>query len=416
MLLDHKSMREVLRSLDKSKMVEIVCSRSLHSICSLAIFTQILKKEMLKYQVEFESLDPSEALCFRVGEKEFVLSAKDKYCSCVQQEVASTAILYNVAKSMDFLRVETVWPAAVCYAFYRVFTKFSVSGEENPSNSLSMRRETSVCKHCTDFQTDLMFSIRTLNCKFEGLFCVQRNRLDFLTGSTLFLAIKNDLEFILSWKLFYTRGANCDRKINEFLARNGISIRAASEQYVGLDSATKHLAASAFGEETKFIVKSGHDIEMSAIEHAFLIYFYLYKEKDTYAYTCLQKRKLMDFEKSCKFYHRVMSLFREAATTASKTGNLVFFKVKTSELNAGQRDVVSDILLYILRIYLQQRSMEAHDVVLSHVLEDSSHQVLYSKDCNFRRISPELREVAGPYSIKVCPKDLGLIVKQLCIK
>lgn len=422
MLLDHKNMRGILRSLDKSKIVGIFCNRNLHSMCSLFILAQILKKELLKYQIEFGSLGPSRDLYFKVGEEEFVLSSEGKYCDCTHRETVGTTILYNVAKSMDFLRVETVWPAAVCYAFYRIFTKLEVEGtgaEENAHKNNANKSVADknvrdrVCRYCLDLQKDLVFSVRTLNCKFEGMFYSQRNRLDFLTGSTLFLAVKNDLEFILSRKLFYTRGAGCDRKINEFLARSGISIRAANEKYIGLDSATKSLAAQTFGEESKFVMKSGHDIEISAIEHAFLIYFYIYREKDMYAYMCLQKRKLMDFEKSCKFYHKVISLFREATTAASRTENMVFFQIKANELGKEQRDIISEILLHLLRIYLRQRSMEDHGIVLSHVMDGAFHQILYSRDCGFEHVDPGLREIVGTNAIKVCTKDLGLVVKQL---
>lgn len=410
MLLDHKNMRGILRSLDKSKIVEIFCNRNLHSTCSLFIFTQILKKELLKYQIEFGNLGSSRDLYFKVGDEEFVLPSDNKYCDCAQKEVVGTVILYNVAKSMDFLRVETVWPVAVCYTFYRIFTKL-----RNPPDSSGdlADKAIGVCSRCLDLQKDLMFSVRTLNCKFEGMLCGLRNKLDFLTGSTLFLAIKNNLEFILDRKLFYTRGTGCDRKINEFLARSGISIRAANDQYMSLDSATKALATHTFGEESKFIMKSGHDIEISAIEHAFLIYFYLYKEKDMYAYMCLQKRKLMDFEKSCKFYHKVISLFREAAITASKAESVVFFQIKAGELSLEQRNVISDILLYLLRIYLQQRSMEDHGIVLSHTLDGATHQILYSRDYNLECVDPKLREIIGPNTIKVCTKELGLVLKQL---
>ncbi|ELA40977.1 uncharacterized protein VICG_02007 [Vittaforma corneae ATCC 50505] len=287
MFLDHKNLRKTLQSFDKTKVLNLVCNRNLHSVCSIFIFTQILKKELFQYQIEFRNMESSINFCFEHNGEEFCLSNEQEPCMpcyCAQKNTVGVDILYSVIKSMNILKIETLWPIAICFSYYKVFanqsiySSFGVACEsanlENIKNTLqgplakdriinsgladvNVALKDSTCEKCWEMYNSIVFSIKVLNCRSDGVFFVKRNRLEFLLGSSLFQCIKSDLRFIHEKKLFHPKSASSDRKIGEFLAKRGISISAANEAYLGLDSQVKDLCATSFGEYEKFVFKLG---------------------------------------------------------------------------------------------------------------------------------------------------------------
>ena len=65
MLFDHNNIRKALNSIDKKQTYQIYCNKIVFSICAANIFTQILKKELIKYQIEFKYLDKGHNLIFK---------------------------------------------------------------------------------------------------------------------------------------------------------------------------------------------------------------------------------------------------------------------------------------------------------------------------------------------------------------
>lgn len=435
MILDHKNLRRILITLDKTKVLKIYCPKNLHGVCSLFIFTQILKKEFLKFQIEFT--DSQDNLYFIIDETKYSFQTDDTECTCTKKEMTCLMLLFDTVKHMDFLRVETVWPAAICHTFYRkqyLNGVFKVSQDktelkENIANSALKEDTTEVneCLKCKEFQKTLMFSIRALNCNFEGIFYLKKINLDFLSNFTLNISIKHNLDFILDKKLLFMKSAFSERKINEFLAQKGISIPSANEEFMNLDSQIKDLIASCFGTENKFIARFGHDIEISAIEHAFLILFHLYKNKEMYAYMCLENRKLIDQSKSCKFYHKLISIFRECVLNSTKTESIVVFKFKSNELLESQANLISEIIHYFLRIYLYKRNMSYFKVLVcfsctgTSLDSDSEHaqhltkemMILHSQECQFDQIPDFLKLSSKENFIKILSNNFSAVLKKL---
>lgn len=381
MLLDHKNLRRTLLSLDKSRVLRIFCNRNLHSICALAIFTQVLKKDLFKYEIEFRNMQKSKILYFEADGIEYILSTDLDLCSCPRKEITGVIVLYNVIKSMNLVKNETIWPVAICFSYYRQFSNESAYTDfENKENLENIKNPRAfLCPKCEELQEEISFSIKFLNCKSEGIFAQRKNRLDFLQKSTLFQCICTDLRFIHQKKLFYTKIANLERRIGEFLAKRGISLKSSHEPYMSLEAQIKDLCTDAFGEFQKYIMKSGHDIEINASEHAFLILFYLYKEKDMYSYMCLERRKLIDLEKASKFYQKAVFLFKEAVLTANRVGKIVIFRVKNEDFSIDQIIILSDIITGMLRIYLTYRNETGSKIVL-HYDQSNEEKLLYSED------------------------------------
>lgn len=246
----------------------------------------------------------------------------------------------------------------------------------------------SVCEVCRETLRELVLSVKLINCKSDGIFFIKRSRLEFLNGSTVMECIKSDLRFIHEKKIFNTRGTTADRKIGEFLARRGMSISAANESYLTLDLQMKSLCHASFGECDKFVFRQGHDIEITAVEHAFIIQFYMYKQRDTYAYMCLSKRKLIDIEKVSKFYQKTVILFKDATHCASKTEDACLFTLRCGDLTDDQVAVLGPIMDRMFKIYLGYREERCIKVFQSYAT-GKSHGVLYTEDVDFRNIELE---------------------------
>ncbi|KAM0680131.1 hypothetical protein GINT2_001827 [Glugoides intestinalis] len=344
-------------------------------------------------------------------------------CACKRKDTVGVTVLYTAIKSMNLLKIETLWPVAVCFGYYKQFANENnyfpniVADElnpENPSNITTGNKDNEqiLCQRCTEVHSEILISIKILNCRLDGVFSMKRSRLDFLQGSTLFESIRNDMRFMHEKKLFYTKNVNAERRIGEFLAKRGISLSAAHELYSGLDMQTRSLCASTFGEIEKFVMKQGHDIEITAVEHGFLILFYLYREKDIYGYMCLDRRKLIDITKASKFYQKMAQMFREAILTASRLREIVVFRIRNEAFSITQMTVISAIQNRMFRIYMRYRKEEKSKVVLYYD-EEKVYKVLYSEDDLFKKVKKELKEELGPNLIRIEAQDMAGIMSSL---
>lgn len=396
MILSSKNFKRTVSFLDKNKVIEIFCSKRLHNICELSILTQIFRKEALKYQIEF--IPERKNTYFTIDGTEYNLidnieeNGDTKQCKCNTKELETLFLLLSVIKSMNLVKVETIWPIIVSFTFY-----------------YKMYNGSSSCEKCEELLKSLILSVKTLNCKFDGIFYVNKCKLNFLQTSRLILAIKNDLDFVFEKKIFANSKVT-EKKINEFLAKNGISILAANNQFIGLDLDTRNLINTTFGKEQKFLYKNGDDLEITALEHAFLMLFYIYKEKNMYSYMCLEKRKLIDSEKSCRFYHKAISYFKEGVLNSFLLDDLMIFKIKeTGKNDENYFEIIFDILHPLFRQYLYKRNLKDTILLISFEFENS-FMLLYSKDVDFDILK---ENKVYENCIKIDSKDFNYTMKML---
>ncbi|ELA40978.1 uncharacterized protein VICG_02008 [Vittaforma corneae ATCC 50505] len=156
----------------------------------------------------------------------------------------------------------------------------------------------------------------------------------------------------------------------------------------------------------------GHDIEITSVEHAFLILFYLYREKDMHSYMCLDKRKLIDIEKATKFYQKIILLFKEAALCASRVGDVIIFPVKTDDLSTGQIGVVSVILNSMFKMHLEYRNEAEQRIIQSYTIHKTNN-ILYSETVKFENEEIIQIERMGHNMVKIESKDLPLLIRSI---
>lgn len=432
--LDSKNFKKTMQSIDKSKVLLIFSNRNLQSVCSVFVFSQILKKELFKYQIDFKNMESSINFYFESNNALYGLLNENS--SSEKFELTGILSLYSIVKNLNFLKVETLWPITVCYSYFNNFENdyndmndFKSETFKNAnSNNVSENIYNNISNNKTDINTnnninttnktnstnninndDIVCSVKTLNSKNDGIFFHKKINLLFLNSSSLFSSINSNLALIFQKNLFYLKS---DRKIAEFLAKRGISISSANESFLNLDSLTKSLCISTFGESDTFLYKLGHDIEVSSTEYAFLILFYLYKEKDMYSFMCLDKRKLIDLEKASKFYQKIIVLFKEAAINARKTENTILFTIKSTDLSVNQILILANILDSIFISYLRYRNELKYLIIQNYSVENNKN-ILFSKNVNFENNNFVPFEKIGENIIKIETKDLSTFIKNI---
>ncbi len=78
-----------------------------------------------------------------------------------------------------------------------------------------------------------------LSCKSNGIFYEKRVDLPFLSYGSLFLSMKNDINFVFLKNLFNHKAKSSEKKIHEFLARIGISIKDAEDSFMNMNEIAK---------------------------------------------------------------------------------------------------------------------------------------------------------------------------------
>lgn len=396
MILDHLNFVKIISKLNRNKLIVIYCNRKLNNICGLFILTQIFMKELYKFQIEFIS---TQDLYFTSDEIEYKFTSEG-YCECSDLNMNTISLLYELIKSINYLKVETIWPVIICYAYHRDF----LYGMKYFDNSKVM------CSKCFYLKSSLDISVKTLNCKSEGIFIKSRSKLDFLRNSELSLAVNTDLTYIFSKKIF-TKTQNNEMKLNGYLAKNGISIISSQTKFIYLDLQIKSLILNTFGKENKFIYKSGHDIEVTALEHGFLINYYLFLSNDIYSYLCITKRHLIDSTFLIQFHSLVISLFKQGVTNSMKSKEVIVFKIREKDVigENGEKDihVLAEILFPLYKIYLNHRNMNNFKTAIVFVTEGENLETLISNDLSFKSLKDKM---ISHNAIQVLPKELNAII------
>lgn len=426
MQIDQKNIIKIIQTIEKTHIVQVFCSKDLGSICALSILTEILKKELLKYEVTFARLKDGHCLALTIDGQEYTLACDaEGLCGCPRREIVGAAIVYSTAKAMGLTTIRTVWPLAVAFSFYRGLVLPAAAGtaaedaqsraKENVGNKATDKKDqaaaSQMCKWCTELHADLVVQTKTLACKIDGVFYKKRNALSFLHSSTLFLAIKNDLGLVFTKRLFSNK--NGDRRIHELLALAGISISTANEPYTNVGGATKAVVDATFGEREAFVLRSGHDLEISALEHALLIHFYLYKEKSLYALLSLGQRKLISPANSCRFYQNTMHLFKEAVLSQQKAGGIAVFQIKGIACMHDGAEAVFVLLDYLFCAYMRNRLGAAGRRLILSSAEDRQSMVVYSEDPSLAQAAGLIKERRSSCMVVIATADLNALLRQL---
>lgn len=383
MALTEENSKSILSALDRSQVVQITYKKTIHSVCACAVLTEILKRQMIKYEVDCSPLPPDTELSIQTGHDQHALLIHQSSPPC-HRDLTGLSILYQTAKSMDLSVPETIWPMAVAYAHSAAFQP-APAGSENQANAahstLSGQAAHTTCDWCQLCREDIAVSIRKLSCKLDGLFYEELPPVSFLGSTSLFKALRYDVPFIVRKRLF-GRARGPDSRIADFLAHIGISIAEAAERHKCLSTASKSAISASFGLTPSFIYRQGHSLEIGALEHAFVILFYLYKSRELFALLSLSRRRLIDPDKACHFYQGMVGLFTEAVQKHQRAERLLVFRLPSLRDPDG---LIIGTIGRFIELYVRDRFSGPLPFIILAPQEDRLRAVLYGSGVSLKQ-------------------------------
>jgi hypothetical protein len=336
-----RSPRDLLGRLKAHGLIRVVVAQRPASICAARILSSILHKELIRFEVSFEQKEEDAGLHIFIdaeGENGLHLNEveDDMYrCTCPSGGLGCCMLAFSLARSMNYINYEILWPIIVCFEFHS-------GGRE------------ALCEGCRRLHADLVVEVEKESsaAEVDGIFYERRPSIQFLNSTSLFLALRNDPGFVLENRLFHRRHE--ERKIYEHLARKGISQRSSREKYRNLSHQTKELIMHSFRQDRVFLKRIGHDTEVSPMENFFLICFHLLRGDCLGAFLCLSDKHVGELEDSVVFYHRFTDVFKDAVANTRRSNDILFFKVRDT-LGVKSIALLLELLSVHFGLYIRSR-------------------------------------------------------------
>lgn len=395
MLIDEKSVRELLRRRGRGESWKMVCSPTLHGVCAMAILAEVLRKELVAHEVAFGSEDEGRDLVVVAGGEELELRGTAAgLCECDAPELGGPAIAFGVAKALNVVNVQTVWPLAVAYGYYRgvlggdwaVPTDEKETGicgpgeskgrnkksnlkenkeKENKGNTQHQKREEAkaaksaqqpTCEWCASLHGRLVGSVKMLASKSSGVFFKKISALGFAKASSLLDALKHDLSFLLGKRLFLVGPKTADRRIRETLARSGISNAVAAERLGNIPHAIRERILAVFGTRGCFVRRLRLGQEITADEHAWLILSLLSCGQPLDAVLSLGEQQTAEMCQAVAFYQAAIGGFKGAIASARQMGRIVVLQPKGIDPADQKAPVIFRVVSRLCSAYFNRRT------------------------------------------------------------
>ncbi|KAG5859523.1 hypothetical protein KMI_06g10470 [Encephalitozoon hellem] len=346
------------------------------SFCAAKIITEILHKELIRFEVDFHpekprlysdsdlhvfiDLDPGEcrnALLICDQEKSSIHGPLF-VCTCPSKQIHSCVLAYSLAKTMNYITSDILWPIITCFGFYRMFTKDTTPIDDPTSKACFLDN---VCKGCRELHADIVLEVQRAGIltDIDGIYHIERPYISFLNFTSLFSALHNDIPFVVDRKIYYRKDKKAEcRKIHEYLARKGISKEVSHELYANLGYNTKATVESYFRRSKCFVKKIGHDVEVSSIENFFLICYHLLKGSRVDAFICLSEREAPRIKESIKVHHELIWIYRDCLANLRRLGDILLFRINISGI---LKDMGICVLLHLYEHYFEMYIRKRHN-------------------------------------------------------
>lgn len=419
---------EFIRELDKTKVIRIKSNTFIYSICTSQIFKCYLEKELINYELSFVNMHSQINFTITYKEKEYFIrnDTFENGCDC-DGVLNGCSFMFDFAKAKKMLDHTVAWSLLVAVSFY---IEYDFTGE--------------ICEWCDKLAAEAkLLNLEKGHVKVQHL---QKIKLSFLSESNLFSAIKNNLSTVCYKKIYGTnnhiykenetnnlktsqtqiikeqvKGKNwTDAKIFEFLAKEGISIFMAKENFKTLDYEQKEKIEEYFGTVDTPVLKHKHEFEIQGIEHFMLIAFYVHINKAMEGFLSLFNKNYYKNTKYIQFMELTMHLFKMLIKNIKKSENCMVFTLKLNAYfyikNTKEIDVnLLHILDKMLKIYVKFKFEEKFFPII--FLEDGDKCILYSTECSLKDCDFVIENILKDIDImiNVSKKDAKRIIKELSI-
>jgi hypothetical protein len=368
--------KKIMDMLKRYNSVRLYGVKSPYTIASLQILTSILNKELIKYEVNI--LDTFEAILhdddtfdifvdllhegipssLHIGiYTEGVNYLVSDYL-CEDGELRSVFTVYSLAKHLNFVNNDILWSLIVVFSYKHLFLcRVEENDEEDEEEERTVNIE---CETCSKVYLDVVLEVQKHNSNngLESIHESRRVNFPFLSSTTLYEAIENDLDFVIKNKLYRKRKDKevTRRKICEELASIGISRREAGERFVGLCIQSKQMIYTKFERRMFFERNCGYDLKITAIENYFILMHYLATNEPMLGFLSLNRRMYINHGSGFAFYRGIMEMIKSSVNKIKRVGNkriIVIYDLSTFNMEGYKEDILMNAFYEVLVIFLK---------------------------------------------------------------
>ncbi|ELQ76651.1 hypothetical protein THOM_0370 [Trachipleistophora hominis] len=202
-----------------------------------------------------------------------------------------------MVKMLNLIGNETLWPILIYFSYYDVF--YRNGAECDVCNSILLELKYELEKNETNQVVSGTFEASNSETNVTNALLYKRDiNLPYLFSTNLYLTLNNNITFLVQKKIFTK--IKSETKLNEFLAKSGISIQMAKESFINLCKKYKDLIYQTLPQSFVFMKKYDNDVKITGIESYYLMLSYLFYEKPYFCVQSLHKKKYIDLTVTCK--------------------------------------------------------------------------------------------------------------------
>ncbi|TBT98773.1 hypothetical protein CWI39_2282p0010 [Hamiltosporidium magnivora] len=347
--LETSKTKEIIELLKRYSTLKIYCTNNCHSISSVHILISILKRELIKFEVNIvtsHSDFPKENTEFKIiidipvnvnyecigigkvigDENMIILKCEYSECSCDIKYTDSLQTMYSFAQKMNYLNNSILWNSLVIFNFYKIYfyekvRNFDFSEKENyyedydEDSSYESAHDIEnemLCLVCKNFYKELIIEIKKTNQKnsLEKIFYLRKVDIPFIESNNIFESLSFFLDFILVKKLYLKSNIFKDYKIYEFLAKLGISIKESKDCSSNMTERSQNLIKENINQNYIYEYKFNYDFKISLLESFYVLTSTMYTSKPLYSIFCFSNPKYIDVNSVFNFYKSINYLLR----------------------------------------------------------------------------------------------------------
>lgn len=384
-------LKSILHKIPKATLILVKANISIHSICMLSIFTNILKNAQTNFEVSFIN-NFNHHIQFSYNDQLINFNSQSA-CNCIFSNLNPVFILVELAVDLDIDLTQLLWPAALLISFNK-FVELSGS----KSGSLG-------CKRCMERIDELDLRIKLCVNDANIMKVELCTNLIFNQTASIYDSIRYGTTTMFGNNLLSKRMIKNNTKINELLAMAGISINQAKECYAAVENKLKTVIKNRFGTTATYVLRNGHDLEIRAVEHVFIIGYYISIGRANDAYFSLAEYKLMDLRAGWEYYKRIMNGFRELVIGLQRAGRGVgLFRGRERDGLGWWNESVLWMVWRLCKKYAEEKGMKGAKIVI--LVGDGNEVVAYSENVELGRIG--MRGEVKQASDKMIVADISM--------
>ncbi|EPR79424.1 hypothetical protein SLOPH_1685 [Spraguea lophii 42_110] len=329
-------------------------------------------RNLEEYESAKETLDD-----VLLDDNDKLIIKNNQYCECIEENYLFS--MFYLLKGINYFTTKTLWPFVIFYD------------------------KKILCKNCKYIFDEVVEEIKRRE-EYFGLKITQRIDIMYIYNSVLYNSISSNIEFLVRRKLFNYTLENQVNKICEYLARVGISRKAAGDDFCRLSIDCKDIIEDIFFKKEKIIKKIDYEYSVTGLETYYMLEYFLAHNDYCKALVSVQKINKESIIKSRDFYFKLINFVKLNIKRIKNIKEHRILVVKDLRDFKKCNVLVMLSIFYNLftEVFSYMKKEKVFLIILDHYEEESS--LIYSKDRSLRKIGNKYEKLENNSNSFIVPK------------